>query len=81
MVKISAVLTPLAVLIAGAVISHEVRLAQVEASRFTDSEGAEMERRIYKSLPPVWLRERLDKLEAEQDDHDKRIRELEKKVK
>jgi hypothetical protein len=57
-------MVPVSIVIAGALIGHEVRLAKIEANRFTDKDAAVMERRILAESPPSWLREDLREIKA-----------------
>jgi hypothetical protein len=50
---------PVVMTVAAVVITHEVRISNIEANRFTDRDGYEMQERIMEKLPPKWLREDL----------------------
>jgi hypothetical protein len=44
-------------------IGYERRLTQIEATRFTEKDGAVLEEKIKAQYPPRWLLDRIEKLE------------------
>jgi hypothetical protein len=55
---------PVIVLLAGAMISHEVRIQNIEGNRFTVKDGVNMEERISRLFPPTWLLDDIKEIKA-----------------
>lgn len=72
---------PLSVIIGSALVTHEVRIAKLEESRFTGSDGVKLERDIrayvQDSFPPNWLREDIQEIKASMKSIEGRLRKIE----
>lgn len=74
-------LVPVSILLAGSLVSHEVRLAKIEESRFTERDASLMERRIIESIPPPWLKAQIEEIKALLRENTSRLRAVEQSVK
>ena len=70
---------------ATAVASHEIRLAKVEASRFTERDGHRLEMNLKEWIsekhPPEWLREDMTELKTMLRDVERRMSAIERNTK
>lgn len=73
---------PACVVLASVLITHEIRLSKIEATRFALSDAhrlrSEIESDIEKRYPPKWLRQKVQHIEQVLDRIEHRIHELEK---
>ena len=76
---------PLSVIVAGAMIAHEVRISVIESNRFTNHDGDKLDQEIKywieNRYPPEWLREEMNELKRSQREMLRRITEIERKIK
>jgi len=69
---------PLAMVIGGALVTHEVRLTKIESNRFTQEAARELERRIEAQIVPGWLKENINDMKDTLKAIEARLQQIEK---
>jgi hypothetical protein len=68
---------PITMIVATALISHEVRLSRIEENRFTDLDGAHLHQKLLedfgKTYPPKWLLEDVKEIKDKLRDIEKAV--------
>jgi len=77
--KIGALMSPIALIVAGAGIGHEVRLSRIEETKFTNADAGELGNAIRREFRDL-VREDLADIKAGQRAIDTRLRAIEIKV-
>jgi len=57
---------PIVIAAVGMILQHEIRIAHIETTRFSEKDGASLERRVMEALPPRWLIQLIDELKLNQ---------------
>lgn len=64
-------------LIGSVIISHEIRIARLEETRFTAVDGETLRKEITAAMPPAWLREQIKDMQTVLRSIEERLRALE----
>jgi len=68
---------PLSILLVGAVIVNRISIREIQVTRFTDKDGAQLKDQILLERPPAWLKEDIIEIKGLLRDFDTRLRRVE----